>query len=255
MFLEKVCIFFKYGYCKYKSKCKMNHLEDECKNDDCSSENCMKRHPKACFYWMKFGNCKLGCHCAYKHGKSKEFEKIEKIETKMNEVLEKSKAKDELIKDLVWDVKELIKKNNAKEDLIKELVKEVKELKIQVSQLQVEDGDENEENEPTEEEEIESYVKYSKNSLKILDDMEADVKKSRKTDCMRKKFKIYREKLEKERMDTAIGADPPYLTWIHNVVLYEIDEDKDKEQALILINQAREQFELFIKDPVNLSKW
>ena len=37
--------------------------------------------------------------------------------------------------------------------------------------------------------------------------MEADVKKSRKTDCMRKKFKIYREKLEKERMDTAIGAD------------------------------------------------
>ena len=56
----------------------------------------MKRHPKACFYWMKFGNCKLGSHCAYKHGKSKEFEKIEKIETKMNEVLEKSKAKDEL---------------------------------------------------------------------------------------------------------------------------------------------------------------
>ena len=46
--------------------------------------------------------------------------------------------------------------------------------------------------------------------------MEADVKKSRKTDCMRKKFKIYREKLEKERMDTAIA---------------------------------------FIKDPVTLSKW
>ena len=234
----------------------MNHLEEECKNENCSSENCMKRHPKPCFYWMKFGNCKLGSHCAYKHGKSKEFEKIEKVEIKMNEVLQKSKEKDELIKDLVKDVKELIMKNNEKEDLIKELVKEVKELKTQVSQFQVEDSDENEENEPTEEEEIKSFVRYSKNSLKLLDDMETDVKKSRKTDCMRKKLKIHREKLEKERMDgTAIGADPPHLSWIHNFILDKIDDTKDKEEALKLINEARDCFEAFIKDPVTLSKW
>ena len=174
---------------------------------------------------------------------------------KMNDVLEKSKEKDELIKDLVKDVKELIKKNDEKEDLIKELVKEVKELKIQVSQFQVEDGDEVEENEPTEAEEIESFVRYSKNSLKLLDDMEADVKKSRKTDCMRKKFKIHREKLDKERMDTAIGADPPHLTWIHNVLLSEINDERNKEEALKLINQARERFEDFIFDPVTLSQW
>ena len=147
-----------------------------------------------------------------------------------------------------------IKKNDEKEDLIKELVKEVKELKIQVSQFQVKDGDEVEENEPTEAEEIESFVRYSKNSLKLLDDMEADVKKSRKTDCMRKKFKIHREKLDKERMDTAIGADPPHLTWIHNVLLSEINDERNKEEALKLINQARELFDDYIKDPVTLSK-
>ena len=42
---------------------------------------------------MRFGNCKLGSNCAYKHGKSKEFEILE---MKMNDVLEKSKEKDEL---------------------------------------------------------------------------------------------------------------------------------------------------------------
>ena len=175
MSLEKVCIFFKHGYCKYKSKCKMNHVKEECKNENCSSENCTKRHPKPCFYWMRFGNCKLGSNCAYKHGKSKEFEILE---MKMNDVLEKSKEKDELIKDLVKDVKELIKKNNEKEDLIKELVKEVKELKIAVSQM--EDSDDEEENETTEEEDIDSFIRCSKNSLKLVDAMEDDIKKSRK---------------------------------------------------------------------------
>ena len=49
MSLENVCNHFKYGYCKYKSKCKMNHVGEECKNESCITEDCPKRHPKPCY--------------------------------------------------------------------------------------------------------------------------------------------------------------------------------------------------------------
>ena len=83
--------------------------------------------------------------------------------------------------------------------------------------------------------------------------MEADIKRSRKTDSMRTKFKAHREKLDKERERMNL-ADPPHLSFIHNCVLDEFDDKKDKEDALKLINRARELYDAFLKDPVTLSE-
>ena len=73
---QNICIFFKYGFCKFKKSCRNKHNEEECKSKVCSSEDCSKRHPKPCFYWVKFGNCKLGVKCAYKHDKNEKIVKI-----------------------------------------------------------------------------------------------------------------------------------------------------------------------------------
>ena len=38
--------------------------------------------------------------------------------------------------------------------------------------------------------------------------------------------------------------------YIYNVIFYDFENTKDKEEALKLINQTREKFENFLKDPV-----
>ena len=246
MSLENVCNHFKYGYCKYKSKCKMNHVGEECKNESCLTEDCPKRHPKPCFYWTKFGNCKLGGKCAYKHVKSKEFESLE---MKMNDMLEKSNKKDEIIKELLTDIKTMLKKNMEKDDIIRDLVKEVKELKLKSKE---------EENETTGNEKIDVFVKYSKKSLKHLDVMEADIKKSRKIDCMRKKFKMHSDQMEEDMYSHDLMM-PPDLTLVHNVFFGDFnrgdyEQDGGKEDALMVINNCRETFERFLRDPVDRSQ-
>ena len=243
---ENVCIHFKYGYCKYKSNCKMNHVTEECKSESCSSENCPKRHPKSCFYWTNFGNCKLGGRCAYKHVKSKE---CERLEMKMNDLIEKCNKKDDVIKELLNDVKTMIKKNMEKDEIIRDLVKEVKELKAKSKEEEIE---------TTGNEKIDVFVKYSKKTLKHLDTMEADIKKSRKTDCIRKKFKMHSNQM-KEDMYSYDLMMPPDLTFIHNVLFSDFnrghyEQDGGKEEALMVINKCRENFECFLKDPVDRSQ-
>ena len=106
----------------------------------------------------------------------------------MNEVLEKSREKDELIKDLIEDVKKLLRKNEEKDGLIKELVKEVKDLKVKANQDLIEDKEET-----TGREEVDDFVRASKKSLKLLDSMEADIKKTRRKKIVKKKFKDHVE--------------------------------------------------------------
>ena len=95
-----ICMFYKYGYCKFKTNCKNKHVTQVCDDEKCSQTKCHKRHPRMCRFFFNFGTCKLGNLCAYKHDKNNEFEKLEK---KMNDVLKRSMEKDNLIKDLVQD--------------------------------------------------------------------------------------------------------------------------------------------------------
>ena len=66
MAVSQVCIYFKYGHCKYKNKCRNNHIEDLCDTDNCDGRSCDKRHPKACRYFEIFGRCKYN-PCSYSH--------------------------------------------------------------------------------------------------------------------------------------------------------------------------------------------
>ena len=47
---EEVCMFNKFGYCRFKEKCVKTHYQEICKeNESCKAKNhCSKRHPKKC---------------------------------------------------------------------------------------------------------------------------------------------------------------------------------------------------------------
>ena len=64
---EKVCYFFKYGFCKFLDKCKFRHEKALCRKDHCEIQNCASRHPKKCRYFEEFGMCKFGDYCLFSH--------------------------------------------------------------------------------------------------------------------------------------------------------------------------------------------
>ena len=64
---EQVCMYSKFGFCKFKSLCKRQHYTEECDNQNCQERNtCQKRHPKPCKRYSS-GNCRFKKDCAFKH--------------------------------------------------------------------------------------------------------------------------------------------------------------------------------------------
>ena len=263
-----ICKFFQSGYCKFKLTCKKKHVTTVCDDKMCNQKGCEKRHPRKCKYVIKYGNCKLGPICAYSHDDLNRKIENERLEKKIDELIERSNKKDEIVKELLDDVKALIKKNEEKDVIIQNLVREVTELKSNMKGPEIdvrpcqsqaeEDVDDNEENE---EEIIADFVRSANNSLKLLDDMENDIKKSRKTECMRMKFESHTKKLFNE-METCENPSPSHLMFIHNILLGDFNSMFDKKgnseknykvEALKVINQSKDLFEEFIKDPVTLS--
>ena len=81
MAVPQVCIYFKYGHCKYKNNCRNRHIEDLCDTDNCDGRACEKRHPKSCRYFEIFGRCKYNpCSCSHVAG-SLVHDKLGKLES------------------------------------------------------------------------------------------------------------------------------------------------------------------------------
>ena len=74
MEVETVCVFNKFGFCKYSVKCRKKHEDLKCENLSCEIFNCSKRHPKECKYYREFNRCKYNEYCRYEH-KQKESSK------------------------------------------------------------------------------------------------------------------------------------------------------------------------------------
>ena len=68
---EKICSYFKYGYCKYKEECRKQHNKEICElGSSCeNSKVCPRRHPKFCQKLSLEGFCRHGDKCAYNHNK------------------------------------------------------------------------------------------------------------------------------------------------------------------------------------------
>ena len=64
---QNVCVFNKYGYCKFRLTCRKQHILEICPNQNCEILRCSLRHPKICRYFRDFGMCKFGEWCLFRH--------------------------------------------------------------------------------------------------------------------------------------------------------------------------------------------
>ena len=67
MSAEVICLYYKYGHCKFSSTCRHRHEKDICESKDCEIETCKKRHPKSCRFFEQFQRCKFGEFCSFAH--------------------------------------------------------------------------------------------------------------------------------------------------------------------------------------------
>ena len=62
-----VCMFDKFGFCKWETNCKKIHLKETCHLEECENKSrCQKRHPRPCKFTER-GFCKYGDNCRFDH--------------------------------------------------------------------------------------------------------------------------------------------------------------------------------------------
>ena len=116
------------------------------------------------------------------------------------------------------------------------------------------------------ERDIDDFVRASKQSLKLLETMEADIEKSRKIFSIKNKIKDHVKKVEDEMLSCE-EALPPKLTNILKIfstrfgpyergsleycTFSEEDDKMEKDGALKVIRNCREELKSFIQDPLS----
>ena len=61
-----LCLWNKFGYCKYSERCRKHHIHETCQNESCDITSCRQRHPNPCKYHRNYRRCKFS-PCAFKH--------------------------------------------------------------------------------------------------------------------------------------------------------------------------------------------
>ena len=111
---QKVCEFFKFGFCKFKSMCRKQHILEKCSNNECDIKSCSLRHPRTCRYYRDIGFCKLCEWCQFKHeGVSKGLQEVNEISDRMKNVEKQIEEKSLLIEALDKTVKESLESNKS----------------------------------------------------------------------------------------------------------------------------------------------
>ena len=96
------------GFCKFGSECINHHFQEICHDKQCRNHLCPKRHPRMCYFFVNFGNCKFSKECRYLHEISnpvtpvivevkdnlEEVKELQiKIESLQNEIIERKEIK------------------------------------------------------------------------------------------------------------------------------------------------------------------
>jgi hypothetical protein len=58
------CKHFQTGYCKFREHCRKQHINEMCQEELCTTQTCIKRHPKVCKYFNT--HCRFSDRCSYK---------------------------------------------------------------------------------------------------------------------------------------------------------------------------------------------
>ena len=63
---KRVCKLHNKGIC-CKNVCKYQHPSEICKSAFCTSQQCDKRHPTTCMFYLNGGKCKYNLKCLFRH--------------------------------------------------------------------------------------------------------------------------------------------------------------------------------------------
>jgi uncharacterized C2H2 Zn-finger protein len=124
---ESVCKYNKYGYCKFKEKCRRLHIKKTCENNaSCTNiKSCLKRHPKVCKLHDLYKSRRFGSDCSYLHTKSKKEsendERLEYLENCLKDMTEKVKGLEEELSEIKANI-------NSAENKAKEVSSQDKEI-------------------------------------------------------------------------------------------------------------------------------
>ena len=106
---ENVCLYRKFGHCKFFGTCKLKHIETICENLNCDIESCNKRHPRDCRFFRDFARCKFGDYCSFKHRRESNplTEDIENLKAKVENLEKLIGEKDEQIKRILYTIENM----------------------------------------------------------------------------------------------------------------------------------------------------
>ena len=138
---EEVCLYQKYGFCRYKDKCKKRHLKQECKDlHSCKTKNiCDKRHPRICKRYVGEGSCVFGEKCEYLH-------KDNTISTDQIKIKERVDQLEQVLKDKLTEENKMQKAMTEMEKVVKAMSRKVLNLEEEIVKMK-EDRKENKDNE------------------------------------------------------------------------------------------------------------
>ena len=133
MATHNVCLFNKFGYCRYNETCRKLHVNEMCEDNSCQFLKCSQRHPKACKWYRKYKRCKFN-PCKFSHkddleelklDNQKALQKIDDIEiilAEKNELENKRKEFDNKIDNLEKEIKNLETAVVEKEAVAREVI-------------------------------------------------------------------------------------------------------------------------------------
>ena len=264
--MSDVCMFDKYGFCKWEGSCKKIHLKEKCLLEDCESRICQKRHPRPCKFFSEKGNCKFNEKCKFDHRQPKmirdlicRLETVEKENKKLLRVIteqgeqirEMSEQKwESVIENLKNQVEELKTENKKKSakidheiDEIKkfrqkhfEIIKEKESLDVEVELDESSQSCDNE----TEEEYYNMDFHYK--LIEHLVSLEEDVNKLRKhsPQQMKSKLKKFNEKMHEETISIKLkGRINFYLTGLLDSFLDFEKRETEKQEVMKEIKNVK----------------
>ena len=115
MAANTLCLYNMFGFRKHGDKCRKEHVQEICENNECNQSECRRRHPKECKYFKLYKRCKFNEFCAFSHV------------TPFDPVLEEVKLVKENVKALEKAVKE---KNHEIEAVLRNLERVLKSLDL-----------------------------------------------------------------------------------------------------------------------------
>ena len=128
MAAQPVCLFYKFGHCKFQKKCRKMHIEEKCENVECNVKECILRHPKVCSFLRDYKFCKFSEYCSFSH--SIQNNSNDAFEKEIDEIKKQIDILKESENNLEKQISKLMDEISEKESIIRNIFSKLNENDI-----------------------------------------------------------------------------------------------------------------------------